>query len=223
MNKNIKSLAQFKEKELPKLAIWFYPMNLSLQPVTQREYKWGKSLGPKRLREYLYSRGFMRKSLADLFNINCLNIPLNSPPGESPELEEGLGKVSMSHCSNALVIAWANINIGLDIERIDRCFNYRLLVDKYFLENEKKLFSECNPYESKIKALSLWILKEASIKYQRGRIYKNIRDWEVKGNYVFNKINNKRLNSYQFDFHYWKIGLVMEEKLNCKFPIICVR
>ena len=88
MNKNIKSLAQFKEKELPKLAIWFYPMNLSLQPVTQREYKWGKSLGPKRLREYLYSRGFMRKSLADLFNINCLNIPLNSPPGESPELEE---------------------------------------------------------------------------------------------------------------------------------------
>ena len=51
-----------------------------------------------------------------------LEIPLKADPGKPPLLADGLGYISMSHCSDALLIGWSSTKIGVDIERKDRQF-----------------------------------------------------------------------------------------------------
>ena len=106
-----------------KYAIWFYEKNISLIEVTNEEKKWARDLSPIRAREYLLARGYLRKSLSNLLDIDPLSIPLKAPPSKPPLLEDGLGFVSISHCKDALVLGWSEEKIGLDIEISNRICN----------------------------------------------------------------------------------------------------
>ena len=55
---------------------------------------------------YLESRAYIRQSLGNLFNLDPLEIPLTANPGEPPKLPNGMGYLSLSHCNDAIVIAW---------------------------------------------------------------------------------------------------------------------
>ena len=85
------------------------------------ERVWAKSLPLRRARHYLWSRRWMRAVLADLFAMSPEAVPLNAPPGQAPFLEDPWGFVSISHCPDALVVAWAPWRIvaesgeGLDV------------------------------------------------------------------------------------------------------------
>ena len=95
-------------------------MQAPLKTISSTEQIWALELSGKRSREYQHSRGYIRQALSELWQIPALNIPLYAPPGKSPQLSEGWGHISMSHCCDALFIGWSPKRIGVDIERIDR-------------------------------------------------------------------------------------------------------
>ena len=68
----------------------------------------------------------MRDALSDLFKMNPLQIPISADPGKPPKLPTGMGYISISHCIDAFIIGWHQENIGIDIERSDRDFNYNI-------------------------------------------------------------------------------------------------
>ena len=84
--------------------------------VSDEENCWAKDLSPLRAKEYLIARGYLRKSLSNLLEMDALNVPLQAPPGKPPLLENGLGFVGISHCKDALILGWSKEKIGLDIE-----------------------------------------------------------------------------------------------------------
>ena len=86
----------------------------------------------------------------------------------------------------------------------------------------KRMISNMNFPESKNKFLSMWVLKEAAIKLQKGSIYKDLENWETKENKIINNSINKKLFSYCVSYELWKIGVVFESKIKSTFPLICI-
>ena len=74
-------------------AIWFFPKKLSLQPVSEQEINWSNKFSPKRSREFLYSRGYIRKCISELFCIDRKSVPIFAPPGRPPKLKNGFGTI----------------------------------------------------------------------------------------------------------------------------------
>jgi len=202
-------------------AFWLYPKTLSLLPVSLKERKWANRLPSSRKREYLYSRGYLRKSLASIFNIEYLKIPLEAPPGKPPLLKNGLGYISISHCNDALLLGWSTRKIGLDIESLNRSINSKLISSKFFSEYEKSLIKDLNSEELKNKFLSIWVLKEAAIKWQKGNIYKDFKDWEIVKDKALNIKLNTKIDAYLLNYKLWKIGIVFENHLKNFSPVIC--
>ena len=105
-----------------------------LKEITSYEKKWSNQLSEKRKYQYQYSRGYTRFALSTILNIEPLLIPLVSAPGKPPYLEEDNGYLSISHCRDALFVAWSKSKIGIDIESNNR--------DIDFKKNSNQLYSE---------------------------------------------------------------------------------
>ena len=104
------------------LGLWRFLMPSELLPITSEEKKWVQKLTPRRGLIYHFSRGCLRHVMSIMTNLDPLDIPLKAAPGEPPLLAKGWGYISMSHCSDALLIGWSSGKIGVDIERKDRLF-----------------------------------------------------------------------------------------------------
>ena len=125
----MKLLNQYEYK-IPK--IWFYEIKGVQDVATVKEIESAKKLSASRARIFLETRAYLRQSLAKIFDLDPLDIPINADPGEPPKLPIEMGHISLSHCRDAIVIVWHKRKIGIDIERTDRNFNYKKLADKYF-------------------------------------------------------------------------------------------
>lgn len=210
MKSNIKS----------KYKIWFYPNNDQFQPVSNDEIFWANKLNKMRKKEYLFSRGLLRKSLSNLFSIDSLDVPIYSPPGKAPKIMDGFGYITLSHCKTGTVIGWAEEKIGIDIESKNRSFDYELVAKRFFFKNEIDILLK-NPKEiSKHKALSMWVIKEAAIKWQEGKIYNDLANWGTNNNFIQNSISKIKLNSYLINYESWIIGIVIKNNLNTINPIV---
>jgi len=100
--------------------------------ATIEEIKTAKNLTNSRSKIFLETRAYLRQSLSTLFDLDPLEIPINAQPGEPPSLPSGMGNISLSHCKDAITIVWHKGKIGIDIERIDRDFNYLNLQKNIF-------------------------------------------------------------------------------------------
>ena len=138
-------------------------------------------------------------------------------PGKPPELPNGMGYLSFSHCNDAIVVAWHQKKIGIDIERIDRNFNYESLAKKYFFtSNNMNILS-------KEMILNQWCAIEAAIKWDHGKLAKDIKQWEYFLNTkdLIHKKKKLQLKFSQINFHKWTISLAYKENY-CFIPnIIC--
>ena len=92
---------------------------------TSSELRIAANLPQARAKLFLETRYFMREALSTLFEMNPIKIPIIAYPGEPPKLPNGMGYISISHCKDAFIIGWHQENIGIDIERSDRDFNYQ--------------------------------------------------------------------------------------------------
>ena len=186
---------------------------------TSNELQTASNLSLTRADIFLETRYLMRDALSNLFNINPLKIPITADPGKPPTLPNGMGYVSISHCKDAFIIGWHQENIGVDIERSDRNFNYQKLAKKYFHQE-----NFVNYDWSRYSILKEWSAIEAAIKYDRSKLSKDIKEWKFQNNKknLYHKIKKIKLNLIQFPFLDWTISIAIKNKTIYNLPkIIC--
>jgi len=188
--------------------------------ATVEEIKTAKKLTRSRSKIFLETRAYLRQSLATLFDLDPLKIPINAYPGEPPSLPSGMGNISLSHCKDAIIIVWHKNKIGIDIERIDRDFNHIKFAEKYFFHTNK---SKHNNYLTKNTILNQWCAVEAAIKWDHGKLSKDIHHWQYfeKQKELIHKKKNIHLNYSKINFHNWTIALAYKEKTAFNPEIIC--
>ena len=186
---------------------------------TSSELQIASNLSQARAKIFLETRYYMRDALSTLFNINPMKVPITAYPGKPPELPNDMGYISISHCKDAFVIAWHRDNIGIDIERSDRDFNYQKIAEKYFQEENQKKYNL-----NKYLILKKWSAIEAAIKYDRGKLSKDIREWKyqkIKGS-LYHKSKKIKLSIIQLPFLDWTISIAIKNKIIYDLPkIIC--
>jgi len=188
--------------------------------ATVEEIKTAQKLTSSRSKIFLETRAYLRQSISTLFDLDPLEIPIKAHPGEPPSLPSGMGNISLSHCKDAITIVWHKGKIGIDIERTDRDFNYLKLAEKYFFLTNKSIH---NNYLTKNMILNQWCAVEAAIKWDHGKLAKDIKHWQFfeKPGKLIHKNKNIHLNYSQINFHNWTIALAYEEKTSFNTEIIC--
>ena len=206
------------EYKIPK--IWFYEIKGVQDVATLGEIKTSKNLSSSRANIFLETRAYLRQSLSTLFDLDPLEIPIKAHPGEPPSLPTGMGHISLSHCKDAITIVWHTNKIGIDIERTDRDFNHVKFAEKYFFHTNKAIH---NKYLTKNMILSQWCAVEAAIKWDHGKLAKDINHWQYfeKPKKLIHKKKKIHLHYSQINFHHWNIVLAYEEKTSLNPEIIC--
>ena len=160
--------------------------------------------------------------MSTMTDLDPLDIPLKADPGEPPLLAKGLGYISMSHCSDALLIGWSPGRIGVDIERKDRQFQACKLSKRFFTHDENSEIKDLTPSQAKEQVLKRWVVKEAAVKWQRGKIASNINQWKWKNksSIAHHKKLGYKVNVYEQDHDQWTYAIAIDENSIINKPII---
>lgn len=177
--------------------------------ISKEESKWKNYLSENTFRSFSFSRGYLRLSLSKLFNIPPLEVPLIAKPGMKPFLTNNYGHISISHCKDALICAWAPLNIGIDIEITDRDFSAKEISNKYFHAKEKESLRDIDKYFFQKEVLKYWIIKEAAYKWQSLKKKADFFHWEwIKdSNIAINKNKDLEVRTYLVQFEKYFIGI----------------
>jgi len=185
---------------------------------TPNEINIASNLTSSRAKVFLASRFYIRDALSNLFNLKPSEIPLKANPGEPPTLPKGMGYISMSHSQDACIVCWNKERIGIDLEFSDRSFNHKGLAKKYFY---KRIInnSEFNKYN----ILREWSAIEAAIKWDRGKLSKDIKYWDYR-NYekkILHTKKNLKVNLDQFSYLKWIISIASQNDIHSSINIVC--
>ena len=186
---------------------------------TSSELRIASNLSQARAKIFLETRYYMRDALSALFDINPMKVPITAHPGKPPELPNGMGYISISHCKDAFIIGWHREKIGIDIERSDRDFNYQKLAKKYFQKENIKNFNM-----NKYLILKEWSAIEAAIKYDKGKLSRDLKEWkhEINKKNLYHKSKRIKLNLIQIPFLDWTISIAFKNNALYELPkIIC--
>ena len=178
--------------------------------------------GP-RAAQYKHSRGYVREALSSLLRVPALEIPLTAEPSKPPTLDPGWGYVSFSHCENALFIGWCPKRIGVDIEKECREIKARRIMERYFFNKENKRIEQLSSESLSKEVIKLWVIKEAAIKWQRGKLSSDLSEWEYddRSKLVIHKSKDIVLNIFEKTYYEWQIGIAIKDNFENNFPIIC--
>ncbi len=199
-------------------------MPAQLLPISSEEKKWVEKLTTKRGWIYHFSRGCARKVISNMTGLDPLDIPLKADPGKPPLLDAGWGHISISHCSDALLIGWSSGKIGVDIERKDRKFNAKKLSKRFFNQYENYEIENSTSSETNEQVLSRWVIKEAAIKWQSGKISTNLSQWFWKNNssYAYHKKLGYKVKVYKENYDKWTYAIALDKNSLISKPIICI-
>ena len=194
---------------------WFFPLSLPLKAITDQEKKWSYELSNNRKYEFHHSRSYTRIALSIIFDCDPLLIPLNAPPGKAPILKKGFGFLSMSHCNDGFFLGWSNSEIGVDIESLNRRVDSKKISLYLFSEEEKEFLNYGENELLNEKFLSIWVMKEALVKYSKGNLLRDFKSWKID---FLNKTasnDNQVLNIFSNYFKYksWMIGIASKEEI----------
>ena len=198
-------------------------MQASMKPITTQEREYAKELSRKKARQYLYTRGYVREALSELWQLPALEIPLYAPPGKPPKLAKGLGYVSFSHCCDGLLIGWSPKEIGVDIERADRVFQAEQISNRYFSEQEAKILSSLTGEKLRTSVLKQWVNKEAAIKWQKGSLSMDIAKWhfDIDSNLAIHKTLGYKIGMHNMHYCAWYIGIAFDNKTHTHPVVLC--
>ena len=206
------------------LGLWLFLLPSKLLPISSEEKKWVTKLTPEKGFIYHLSRGCLRNVMSNLTGIDPLGIPLKADPGKPPLLAKGWGHISMSHCSDALLIGWSSAKIGVDIERKDRQVQAHKLSKRFFNQYENCEIENLTPFQAKELVLKRWVVKEAAIKWQSGKIATNINQWIWKNNssVAYHKKLGHKVKVYEQNQDQWTYAIALDEDSITYKPIICM-
>ena len=199
-------------------------MPSKLLPISSEEKKWVKKLNSSRGLIYHLSRGCLRNVMSNMSGLDPLDIPLKADPGKQPLLAKGWGHISMSHCSDALLIGWSSAKIGVDIERKDRQFQAHKLSKRFFSPYENCEMENLTSSQAKELVLKRWVINEAAIKWQRGKIAHNINQWIWKNesSFAHHKKLGHTVKVYEQNHDQWTYAIALDEDSIIFKPIVCI-
>ncbi len=199
-------------------------MPSELLPISTEEKKWVQKLTPKRGLIYHFSRGYLRHVMSNMTGVDPLDIPLKADPGEPPLLAEGWGYISMSHCTDALLIGWSSAKIGVDIERKDRQLQAYKLSKRFFTHYENCEIENLSSSQARELVLKRWVVKEAAVKWQRGKIASNINQWvwKNKSSFAHHKKLGHKVKVYEQNHDQWTYAIAIDKDSLTHKPIICL-
>ena len=199
-------------------------MPSKLLPISEVEEKWVNKLSPRRGLVYHFSRGCLRNVISKMTNLDPLDIPIKADPGKPPLLAEGWGYVSMSHCSDALLIGWSSGKIGVDIERKDRNLSARKISKRFFNKYEDYELENLTARQAREQVIRRWVVKEAAIKWQSGKIAHNINHWiwKNKSPFAYHQKLGYRVKVYEENLAKWTFAIALDESSETNKPIICI-
>jgi len=156
--------------------------------------------------------------------LDPLQIPLKADPGQPPLLEEGWGHVSISHCCDALLIGWSTGKIGVDIERKDRKLHAHKLSRRFFSQYENSKIENLTSSQATEEVLRRWVVKEAAIKWQNGKISNNLSQWvsEHNSSFAYHKKLGYKVKVYKKNYEKWTYAIALNENFITNEPIICI-
>ena len=160
----------------PGAQLWWHPLpGAALDGLTPEELAWGEALAPAGRKRYWQSRAAMRQVLAVALGCAPQAVPLQSPPGQPPDLEGGW--VSLSHSGEGLLIGHAPLPIGVDLEWGHRRFDAAALMQRFFPADEQRQLSclAAEPLRSAV--LRSWLAKEAAIKWRQRTLAAELAHW----------------------------------------------
>ena len=206
------------------LGLWLFLMPSKLLPISNEEKKLVKKLTTRRGWKYHFSRGCIRNVISNMTGVDPLEIPLKADPGKPPLLAEGWGHISISHCSDALLIGWSSGKIGVDIERKDRNFKAHSLSKRFFTKDENVEINNLTPSQAKEQILKKWVVKEAAIKWHCGTISTHIGQWVWKNNstFAYHKNLGYQVKVYNQNYDNWTYAIAIDEYDKIKSPILCI-
>ena len=199
-------------------------MPSKLLPISNEEKEWVQKLTPRKGLIHHFSRGCLRHVMSNMTGLDPLDIPLKADPGKPPLLSKGWGHISMSHCSDALLIGWSSGKIGVDIERKDRKLQADKLSKRFFSDFENCEIENLTPSEAKELVLKRWVVKEAAIKWQNGQIATNINQWiwMNKSSFAYHQKLGYKVKIYENNHDKWTFAIALDESSMTHAPIICV-
>ena len=199
-------------------------MPSKLLPISKEEKKWVKKLTQRRAWVYHFSRGCIRNVISNVTGSDPLEIPLKSEPGKPPLLAEGWGHLSMSHCSDALLIGWSSKKIGVDIERKNRKFQAYKLSKRFFTKGEHSELEDLTPSQAKEQVLKRWVVKEAAIKWQNAKISTNLSKWTWENNssFAYNQSLGYQVKVYKQNYDKWTYAIALDANSIISNPILCI-
>ena len=207
------------------LGLWFFLIPSKLLPITNEEKKWTSKLTTRKRFIYHLSRGCARNAISNLTGLDPLQIPLKAEPGQAPLLADGWGHISISHCSDALLIGWSPKRIGIDIERQDRDFKAKELSKRFFSDIEHDEIRNLSPTQMQEQVLTRWTIKEATIKSKGEKISTNLNQWIWKNNASFayhHYSHQNKVKVFNQTYKYWTYSIAVDEKLISSDPILCI-
>lgn len=114
---------------------------------------------------YLYFRAFLRIILSKYLEIKPKDVVINIGKRGKPFVQDSEIKFNISHKKNVAVVAVAkNCEIGVDIEDLEKKFDYNKIVKRFFLTEEKEFLRGADNQERWNKFLRIWTLREAVVK-----------------------------------------------------------
>ena len=131
---------------------------------------WAAALTGPRAEQFRTTRLWLRRCLADLSGVEPDQVPLLAPPGSPPRLADGWGWISLSHCPDAVAVAWSTERVGVDLERMDRAVPAGPLAQRFFCVPDRCGLVDLDAEALRREVLNQWVAKEAAIKWQRGSL-----------------------------------------------------
>ena len=198
------------------MKIWLIPFNKKLKYISSAEESIARNLSINKANSYRFSRGYLRFCLSKVLNISPKDIPLYSLPGKPPKILGNYGKISMSHCKDALLVGFSSKGIGVDIENINRIINIeRFLKSKIISEKERMQIKKLNIDSQSKELMKIWVLKEAAIKFSLGSVINDFKKWDLLNDNKIakNSFLNLQINVMNKEIKNWSIGLATEEEI----------
>ena len=189
--------------------MWVYPTYLPFQEISEEEKNWKQYLSPNAFNNFKFSRGYLRLGLSELFKIPPLEVPVLANPGEQPLLTNNNGYLSLSHSKEVLILAWAPLNIGIDIENKNRNFQAEKICSKFFHDFEKEELSKIDQSLFQKEVLKYWIIKEAAFKWQLKKNKVDFFHWEWSKdvNIALHKKKQLKVRTYLINYQDYFLGV----------------
>jgi 4'-phosphopantetheinyl transferase len=158
--------------------LWLCPLRgADLSSLSALERDWGDGLREAQRQRYWHSRAALRQQLAPVLGLGPAHVPLHSPPGRPPRLDQGLGWISLSHSGEGVLIGYSRQPIGVDLEPADRPLLAAGLMRRFYPVAEQARLQGLAGEDLRQAVLTSWVLKEAAIKWRQRSLAAELSQW----------------------------------------------